>query len=62
MLVATPVAKSARAGGRKVPAHDLFACLGSILGLCALLCTGPIVGRPGGYDGGARLPFRSWCW
>lgn len=60
MLVATPVAKSARAGGRKVSAYDLFACLVSILGLCSVPWARPVVGRPGGYDGGARLPFRSW--
>lgn len=61
MLVATPVAKSAGAGGRKVPAYDLFACLVTIPGLCSFRWTRPIVGRPWGYDRGARLPFGSWC-
>ncbi len=61
MLVATPIAESARACGRKIPAYDLFACLVSVLGLCSVPWTRPIVGGPGGYDGGARLPFRSWC-
>lgn len=60
MLVATPVAKSACACGCKVPAYDLFACLVPILGLCSVPWARPIVGRPGRYDGGARLPFRGW--